>query len=226
MGIYFLKGVKIEKEMEIIMKNKRNFLLTLLILSALLLCTGFLENSLSLRNGLSEKLIRLHVLANSNTLMDQALKFSVRDKILLEGKEIFRNASSRDDCRTLLLENIPHLEKIAEDEIKKRGFSYDVKISLGEYFFPMKTYGSFSLPAGNYNGVRVEIGKAKGENWWCVMYPPLCFTDSALSLNTLKESLTPSEMDLITTDEGFNIRFKIVDIFENSMNTIKTAIKK
>ncbi len=208
------------------MKNKKNFLLILLVLSALFLCTTFLESSLTLRNGLSEKLIRLHVLANSNSEEDQALKFSVRDRILMEGKEIFRKASSPNDCQTLLLENIPYLESVAKDEIKKRGFSYDVKVSLGEYFFPMKTYNSFSLPAGNYSGVRVEIGKAEGQNWWCVMYPPLCFTDSALSLNTLKENLTPSEMDLITTEEGFSIRFKIVDYFSKSVNTIKTALKK
>lgn len=205
-------------------KRKKIFLFSaLIIIVSVCIITSC---SLYMRDCLSQKIVRLHVLANSNSELDQALKISVRDRILSEGRKIFSDTENAAECQKLLSQSLPLLEAAAADEIQKNGFDYPVKITNGNYYFPMKSYSSFALPAGNYDAVRVEIGAAEGENWWCVMFPPLCFVNGSAEEKALSTVLSPEEIEFISAEGGISVKFKIADFFEQSVNSIKTALKK
>lgn len=183
---------------------------------------------------LSQNMVRLHVIANSDTEKDQALKLLVRDRMLKEGEYIFGGSPSRENTLASLEDNRGKLITAAEEEIKKAGFDYAVKIETGSYFFPAKSYENISLPAGNYEAVRVVLGEGSGQNWWCVMFPPLCFVDSSMGVadekadEILKSKLNGDEYTLITGSGELpvDIRFKIVDFIQNSANNIKMAFDK
>lgn len=174
-----------------------------------------------------EKLIRFHVLANSDSPEDQELKLKVRDKIIEEMDSKFEQSKSIEETKKIVNENIENMKIIAKEEINKNGKDYDVNIELGKHNFPTKTYGDITLPAGEYNAVRVLIGEAKGQNWWCVMFPPLCFIDiknGETNLETeenMKEYLTEEEYKYISTNKDEietttpKLKFKIVEIFKS-----------
>lgn len=203
-------------------------IIALSVISGILL-TATAIYSEKMQKGISAEIVRLHVLANSNSKADQALKLKVRDRILKESKDLFGNTVSKEQCYEILDEKIPFLTAAAKDEIQKNGYSYEVKISRGNYFFPMKNYENFSLPAGDYDALKIEIGSGNGENWWCVMFPPLCFVDATLGKNTMSQlegKLTDEELALISSPEEVNIKFKIVDFFQNSFHKAKMTFKK
>jgi stage II sporulation protein R len=151
----------------------------------------------------SKDLIRFHVIANSDSLGDQQLKRQVRDAILEQVGDKFKAVQSVAEAREIVLANLGEIEAAAEREIALRGRDYPVKASLGHFDFPAKTYGSFSLPAGNYEAVRVVIGEGQGENWWCVLFPPLCFVDISNSVSTEPEVRKVSkDMDEAVAEEG------------------------
>lgn len=127
-------------------------------------------------------LIRFHVIANSDTVRDQALKRRVRDLIVQELTPSFSKAKNIDEAREIARDHLAVIEKLAGAEVRKWGKDYKVKAVLGRHSFPTKSYGSFTLPAGEYEAVRVVIGKGAGANWWCVLFPPLCFGDLSKSL--------------------------------------------
>lgn len=124
-----------------------------------------------------QNLIRLHVLAHSNLPKDQDLKLLVRDAILAESKNILDKVSEKEEAHTLLADNKLKIQEVAQRVVTMQGFDYPVHVQIGNYPFPEKTYGSLCLPEGLYDAVRVEIGKAVGDNWWCVLFPPLCLAD-------------------------------------------------
>ena len=179
-------------------------------------------------------MLRLHVIANSDSEVDQALKLRVRDAVLFAGKNIFSSDDTRDEAIRKINKNRDLLLSAAEEEIKQAGFDYPVRLEIGNYFFPAKKYENLSLPAGNYDAVRVVIGEGAGKNWWCVMFPPLCFVSSSIgeipedAADTLRECLDNDEYALITSEGNIpvSIRFKIVDFIQSSANSIKTALKK
>lgn len=182
------------------------------------------------REGYRDKLIRFHVVANSDSPEDQALKLKVRDEIIGAMNEKFKQSSSLDQSREIIRENLNEIQHIAKMELDKQGSTYDVSVDFDQHSFPTKSYGNFVLPAGKYEAVKVVIGEGKGENWWCVMFPPLCFIDITNGLtdnNTKKELagvLTEDEYDMITQakeeDEvPLKLKFKLVEIFEKSKMT-------
>lgn len=179
---------------------------------------------------LENSVIRLHVLANSDSAEDQALKLRVRDRILKDGRELFKNAKSEEEARRILSENRDFLENSARDEIFSAGYNYPVAVNMGKYDFPMKVYENYAFPSGEYEAVRVEIGKAEGQNWWCVMFPPLCFVDGTVdekkAEETLRSALTADEFDVISASGGVDLRFKVVDVFQSSFKAVKTALAK
>ena len=120
------------------------------------------------------EILRFHVIANSDSACDQALKLKVRDHVLEVWKSISAECNSADRAEQAAIRNISLLREAALDIIDAEGFNYNVTVSCGVYPFPVKSYGNVTLPAGNYNAVRIVIGEGKGKNWWCVMYPPLC----------------------------------------------------
>lgn len=203
-------------------KLKMISILTFLIVIYSGICAFSYAKNVSL--DISESVFRLHVIANSDSKEDQDLKYKVRDSLLEYMNNICKNCSSKEEAISLVEKNKENFKKIAEDTIKSEGYSYTVNINVGNFKFPTKTYGDISLPAGFYDALRVEIGKAKGQNWWCVMFPPLCFVDISSGIvpdeskETMKENLSNEEYALISDDSNTQIqfKFKLLEFFTNS----------
>lgn len=174
---------------------------------------------------LSDSMIRLHIVANSNSKADQALKYRVRDAVIAHMTSRMDSLDSKEIAGIYVNSHIGELEAVANNVIIEEGFNNSAKVSFGKYPFPTKQYENVILPAGFYDAVKVEIGEAEGENWWCVMFPPLCFVDDTKGemeeeyMNVLKEELSSEEMDIILSQKGeipVEIKFKIVEIFQDS----------
>ncbi len=174
-----------------------------------------------------ENLIRFHVLANSDSPEDQKLKLEIRDKIIETMSGDLETSKNVNETRNILQNSLVKIKGTAEEEIYKNGKDYGVSVSLGEHKFPTKMYGSIVFPAGEYEALRVEIGDAKGQNWWCVMFPPLCFVDVKHGLTDektkeeLKGSLTDEEYYLVYSSVNENelplqLKSKIFELFESS----------
>ncbi len=158
--------------------------------------------------------VRLHVLANSDSEQDQSLKLNVRDELLKSVNEY--SVSSKEEAIAKIEENKDNLIKIAEDVVKNEGKDYSVSIEIGKEYYPTRYYEDFALPAGEYTSVKVIIGKGEGQNWWCVMYPPLC-TASAIRYDDeayLEVGLTKGQYNLITENDSgeYRIKFKLLEI--------------
>ncbi|HHV27107.1 MAG TPA: stage II sporulation protein R [Tissierellia bacterium] len=143
----------------------------------------------------NDNIIRFHVIANSDSKPDQELKLEVRDRILEEVGGEFDSCKNIDESRKIIEENLNKIKNIAEDQIKKEGKDYKVGVSLGNDNFPTKTYGDLTLPAGEYEALKVVIGEGKGKNWWCVMFPPLCFVDITHSVSSVDEEEFKEEIN-------------------------------
>ena len=173
---------------------------------------------------IANNVFRLHVIANSDSKEDQELKYKVRDSLLKYMKEICGSCENKAEAICLVKEHQDEFNAIAKQTILDEGYSYDVKINIGNFEFPTKDYGDISLPAGFYDALRVEIGDAKGQNWWCVMFPPLCFVDVTSgvvpedSKEQLEDSLSEEEYALVSEDSDFKIqfKFKILEFFNNN----------
>ena len=171
---------------------------------------------------IAQSVFRLHVIANSDSKEDQDLKYKVRDKVLEYMNEISKDCSSKEEVILFAEEHKGEFKKIAENVIKENGYDYEVNIKIGNFDFPTKTYGDISLPAGEYDALRIEIGEAKGQNWWCVMFPPLCFVDVTSgvvpdeSKEVMKENLNDEEYNLISDKESSDIQFKfsLIEFFK------------
>ena len=172
-----------------------------------------------------DKLIRFHVLANSDSEEDQQLKLKVRDAVIDYLQPKLRDSKSINESERIILEEEGNLINICRDMIEKNGYNYDVHIDLGYSKFPTKQYSSVVLPAGEYKALRILIGKGQGKNWWCVMFPPLCFVDkqnNVIDKETdakLREVLTEEEYKLIVEKDNdkvddLTIKFKIVEIIQ------------
>ncbi|MBQ5544324.1 MAG: stage II sporulation protein R [Clostridia bacterium] len=162
--------------------------------------------------------LRLHVLANSDSESDQALKLKVRDRLLTVSRTLYADADSRDEAIARTREELPRLQAEAERVLRENGSQDGVRVVLEDTYFTTRTYGDVTLPAGEYTAVRVMIGQAKGHNWWCVMFPPLCLSaaeeepDAAESL-CLEDVLSGEEMDFVEGG-GYEPRFKCVELYE------------
>ena len=162
-------------------------------------------------------LIRLHILANSNTPEDQELKYRVRDEIIKTMRHEFAEAQSIEESRSILLSQLTSLEAKAENFIAEGGYPYQVQAVYGIFDFPARDYEKFILPAGQYEALRLIIGEGQGANWWCVLFPPLCFVEGEESLclgNDFEEILENSELD----NKTINIKpsFKIAEIWQKA----------
>ena len=174
-------------------------------------------------NSISDSVFRLHVIANSNSKEDQDLKLEIRDNLLNYMNSILLNTNSKKEAINIAKNHTEEFYKIAQDTISKYGYNYPINISIGKSDFPTKIYGDVSLPAGVYDALKVEIGSAKGKNWWCVMFPPLCFVDISSGIvpdeskELLEDELKSEEYDLITSTDNskdISFKFKIVEFIE------------
>ena len=185
--------------------------LTLMIVAALALTSGAV--ALHTQSQLAEKVVRLHVLANSDSEADQALKLKVRDAVLEQATETLRGADSQAEASRRLTDILPELEETARAVITANGYDYGVRAELAETSFPTKEYDGFALPAGEYLALRVLIGEAAGQNWWCVLYPSLCFTNATCAVvdedgkKELKEALSAEEYEMVTAASEFKIKW-------------------
>ena len=190
-------------------------LVIIFILVATLSLGAFADTT---QKNISEKLIRLHVIANSDTQEDQEVKLKVRDRILEYVTELTEGCSDISEAREKIEERLPELTKIAKSVLYENGFSYNAKAELSDEFFPTREYGSFSLPAGDYNALRIHLGKADGKNWWCVLFPPLCLSAAEAETVDLLETsgLSENEIKLMTSDDiEYKYKFGIVEFFQN-----------
>ena len=153
---------------------------TRIIIACIILSLGLSLGFLSKRTQEafdSSNLIRLHILANSNSPADQDLKLIVRNKILAAANSLFSGVLEKEQAIRLINDNWDFIRNTAREVIEQSGYDYDVKLELGDFTFPDRSYAGLTLPAGNYQALRVVIGEGKGDNWWCVLFPPLCFAD-------------------------------------------------
>lgn len=157
--------------------------------------------------------LRLHVIANSDTSVDQNLKLRLRDYILQEGKDIFNGSVNVENAVKKIEPVLPELEKSAKAFVNQAGFDYDVKISLSNEYFTTRTYETVTLPAGKYLALRVVIGSGEGHNWWCVMFPPMC-VPAADKKDEIENVFSEKEIKLVESKPKYEPRFKFVEIYE------------
>lgn len=201
---------------------KRFLILIFLLFIYTIICAVSYVNAVS--SNIESSVFRLHVIANSDSKEDQDLKYIVRDNILTYINEISKNASTKEEVIEIARNNIDTIKQIAQETVYENGYNYSVNIKIGNFAFPTKQYEDISLPAGFYDALRVEIGSASGQNWWCVMFPPLCFVDVSSgvvpeeSKEVLQENLSYEEYNLLSENQNnsdMNFKFKIVELFQN-----------
>jgi len=200
------------------MKTEQAGKLKLLEIVLLLFLAAFLATgAVALQTGqeLSDKVVRLHVLANSDSEEDQALKLKVRDRILAYAEPLLASAGDRREAEALLRGQVLELERVAAGEIQANGYDYSVTIELEDTVFPTREYEGFTLPAGKYLALRAIIGAGEGRNWWCVVFPPLCAAASAEVPETaLAAGLSSAQVGLITEeDQGYVLKSKLVEFW-------------
>ena len=209
-------------------KIKMIFILSILLFLYTTICAISYAQSVS--SDISESVFRLHVIANSNSTEDQNLKYTIRDNLLEYMNEICKTCYSKQEAINIVKQNQNKFKEIAINTINEQGYSYNVNIEIGNFEFPTKTYGDISLPAGFYDALKVEIGEAKGQNWWCVMFPPLCFVDISSGIvpeeskEEMENSMSEEEFALISDqkDTTIKFKFKLLEFFtKNGLITAK-----
>lgn len=166
------------------------------------------ENSCS---GIREKVLRLHVIANSDSVSDQSLKYAVRDELLKDGESIFSGSQTASQAEDKIKASLSFLKDSAEETVRKEDYDYPVRIDIGRTYFPTREYEDVTLPAGYYNAVRVIIGEGKGKNWWCVMFPPMCLPAASKENPDLDSVLTKEELEIAKGGKKYELRFWFVE---------------
>lgn len=221
--------------MKKILNSMKNSKLGIIIILSLLLflyttvCAFSYAQAVS--SNISDSVFRLHVIANSDSDEDQNLKYKVRDALLNYMNDICSNCSSKEEAIEIVSTYQDNFKQVALNTIKDNGYDYSVNIEIGNFEFPTKQYGDISLPAGFYDALRVEIGQAEGRNWWCVMFPSLCFVDVSsgivpdYSKEELQDALSEEEYSIISnnSDNEIKFKFKLIEFFAN--NGLLTAKK-
>ncbi len=163
-------------------------------------------------NELRQGVLRLHIIANSNSDDDQNLKLAVRDEILKSSTDIFKGCTTVDDAIVTATTNVESINEIANEVIKKSGFDYEAKVSVGDRYFNTREYDDFTLPAGTYKSLIVDLGEAKGKNWWCVVFPCVCVPTAHDA--SLSDSVSYEAADTAQNTSKYKIKFKTVEIYE------------
>lgn len=182
----------------------------------MLFTIGYVMN---MKTNIEDSVLRLHIIGASDSAYDQELKLCVRNRILSDFSSVLSDCSSVTESKNAVMQNLEQIKSAADDELRQRGCCYSTTASVEECNFPTKKYGSLLLPAGKYYALNIKIGPALGQNWWCVMYPPLCITDTSVEISEeskekLKNILSYEEYRLICESEmpDIRIKFKIAEI--------------
>lgn len=207
--------------MNLVMKSRKRtyslpiFIVSIIVGLAYAYITSKPNNDIStIQQGISHKIIRFHVIANSDSDADQALKLKVKEAVVNYTAELLCNSKSISETEDLLSSHTNDIISIANNVISENDYDYPVTAEITDTYFPTKSYGSYTFPPGTYRAFQIKIGEAKGKNWWCVLYPPLCFIDishgtvNPESEELLKETLTTDEFQAVSDEYMVKYRFK------------------
>ncbi len=209
------------------MSKFQNFVLKLLFIFFLIIIFIFISAksySQNMFKSISNNFLRLHVVANSDSTEDQILKYKIRDAVIDYMKPYFSNINTKNDALNILNLQKNNINDLATKIATENGYNYPVNVSIGNFYFPTKEYSEIILPEGYYDALKIELGNAKGQNWWCVMFPSLCIIDSnnisfsESSEQLLQENLSEEELSIISntsTTPDIKIKFKLIELFEN-----------
>ena len=209
------------------MSKFKNFFLKLSLIFLLITIFIFISArsySKNMFKNISNNFLRLHVIANSDSTEDQILKYKIRDAVIDYMKPYFSNINTKNDALNILNLQKNNINDLATKITTENGYNYPVNVSIGNFYFPTKEYSEIILPEGYYDALKIELGNAKGQNWWCVMFPSLCiiysnnlsFSESSEQL--LQENLSEEELSIISntnTTPDIKIKFKLIELFEN-----------
>ena len=220
-----------KKIVNFIHNRKFKEIVLLVILFSLYIFINAFSYAAQVSNDLQKSVFRLHVIANSDSEEDQNLKYIVRDNLIQYMNSICSNCSSKEETIKVVSNHISDFTDIANQTIKDNGFSYTASVELGNFEFPTKTYADISFPSGYYDALKVKLGNSSGQNWWCVLYPSLCFIDVTSgvvpeeSKETLQENLNDEEYKIIsdTDSPSISFKFKLIEFFTH--NNFLTAKK-
>ena len=172
-------------------------------------------NIKSTYDDLQKNVLRMHILANSDTHEDQALKLKVRDALLQNTDVIFNDCSNIDDAEYNVTQKMDLIKDIANKVVLDNGYNYPVKVELVNMSFDDRTYDNITMPSGLYDAIRITIGKAEGHNWWCVMYPPMCV--NAVSIGDSSNYFDKSTMEVLENHDKYKLKLKILEWLENKL---------
>ncbi|MGN0312598.1 MAG: stage II sporulation protein R [Lachnospiraceae bacterium] len=195
-------------------KRKRGILLLLMVLGFMIL--GKQQFDYSLQSSIARKVIRFHVLANSDSDMDQEIKLKVRDDVGVYMEQLLSESESIEQTRQIIRENLTGITEVANQSLREQEVDYRAVASLAYSEFPEKEYEGLTFPEGEYEALTITLGKGEGHNWWCVMYPNLCFSNSIYRYNDkewkcFQKTLTPREYRKILESGNYTIRFKFLE---------------
>lgn len=204
-------------EKRIHIMNKKGPLLIIAIIIGFLatyaLTPANQDTDCNMQKEISQKIIRFHVRANSDSNDDQNLKLKVKDEVVSYLKDAMKKAASKEDSITYIKNHIDEITNVAQNVVKNAGYNYSVKAYMTNEFFPTKSYGDVTIPCGDYDAFRIDIGENAGHNWWCILYPPLCFVQGSYGIATdeskqlLKNVLDEDEFSYISNASSGEIRF-------------------
>lgn len=214
------------RERSKIEKSRMPIAIGAIFIVLIVIIAGIIRYSKDVTDSISKEVIRFHVVANSDTTDDQLLKQKVRDEVIGFIEPLIEECESVEDTRYIIKGSLPIIKEISEEVIEDWGKDYQVYVALDKANFPTKSYGDVVLPAGEYEACRIVIGEGKGENWWCVMYPPLCYLDVATGVvplegkEQLEKELNEEQYNLLTNkeDKNYEIRFKLVESINSLMH--------
>lgn len=175
------------------------------------------------QNHLSDQLLRLHVLANSDSAEDQALKLRVRDELLVEVQPWLEGKTDVSGAKDSLRSHLPELDQFAEAAVQRAGYDYPVHVELEETWFPTRQYDGFALPAGQYEALRVLIGEGAGQNWWCVVFPPLCVASSTKTIPEVAQEAGIDEQEvflILEEEQDYVIKFRAIELWEQLKHSL------
>lgn len=190
------------------MKKYVHFFMLALLLAGMALTLPFFHSC----EELYDDVLRVHIRANSDSAADQSLKLAVRDRVLSECSRYYADCADKDDALAVTRAVLPQIKKAAEQEVRAHGCTYPVRAELARMRFDTRYYEDFTMPAGEYDALRLTIGEGEGQNWWCVMYPSLCV--GACAQSEMQERLDDGEYSVVTADR-LDLRFKLVEVFED-----------
>lgn len=179
-------------------------------------CTYFTASAQTVK----DDVVRLHILANSDSEIDQAVKLKVRDALLKTNASILSDDVTKENAKEHFKNSRETLLKTAKKTLKENGFDYEVKITLQNEYFNTRTYGNLTFPAGQYTALKVILGEGEGKNWWCVMFPPLCVpaADGIETNENTADYLTQSGEKIVNSGDKYIVKFKLLEIYEELCN--------